>query len=286
MRRFLWLILLLCYTAPLQAAHAPSPASQTVHIVHRGETLYSIAKRYGVPVQTLRKANHLSSNRLRVGARLVIPGRHASAAPLPPPKVYPPLASSTPAPPPVAAAAPAPPLEMRDSPSAPHLLFVTGKTKQLIDSAAVRRGRWRYIVFHHSGTPNGNAKIFDYFHKNVRGMPNGLAYHFVIGNGNGSGDGEIEVGNRWLKQLQGGHLHSDALNEIAIGVCFVGDFNRNRPTKKQIAAAIELTSYLREKCGPPTLVFKAHREINPRPTECPGKLFPVAAFHRLFDNEQ
>ena len=115
-------------------------------------------------------------------------------------------------------------------------------------------------------------------------MENGLAYHFVIGNGHGSGDGEIEIGPRWVKQLQGGHLHSDELNMIALGVCFVGDFNTTRPTKRQIAAAIELVTYLRQRCGPPEMIFKGHKEINPRPTECPGKYFPLAAFHKLFDN--
>jgi N-acetyl-anhydromuramyl-L-alanine amidase AmpD len=112
-------------------------------------------------------------------------------------------------------------------------------------------------------------------------MENGLAYHFVIGNGNDSGDGQIEVGSRWTKQIRGGHLHSDALNEVSIGICFVGNFDEHRPSRKQEAAAIELISYLNKICGKPPQ-FKLHREINPRPTACPGKLFPAAAFHRLF----
>jgi hypothetical protein len=53
----------------------------------------------------------------------------------------------------------------------------------------------------------------------------------VIGNGTSSGDGEIEIGNRWRRQINGGHVHSDFLNNIALGICFVGDFNRDTPTK-------------------------------------------------------
>ena len=263
-------------------AWAAEPHS--VHRVKKGETLYAIAREYHLPPQALIAANHLSPTaRLHVGQKLLIPGSGHSA----PPSIAIAPRPSTPATQPPSPADSSPANEPDDSPAPneppPKYLFITGKLKAAIDDAPVVKGRWRYIVFHHSGTESGNAKAFDYYHRNVRGMENGLAYHFVIGNGHGSGDGEIEVGGRWTKQLQGGHLHSDALNMIALGVCFVGDFNTTRPTKRQIAAAIELVTYLRQRCGGPEIIFKGHKEINPRPTECPGKLFPLAAFHKLFD---
>ncbi len=291
--------LLLSLVIALGAGIAAAPLrADVIYKVRKGETVYSISRHYGISPHLVLAANHLTAaSRLRIGERLVIPTTHAAVAatlvptspavpplapapppPIPTPAPPAPALSISPPPSPVAAAAP-------DETASPHYLFIVGKVKQEIDSAQITPGRWRYIVFHHSGTPSGNAKIFDYYHRYVRGMENGLAYHFVIGNGHGSGDGEIEVGGRWLKQLAGGHLHSEALNQISLGVCFVGDFDTTRPSKKQIAAAIELTSYLRQICGPPELIFKAHREINPRPTDCPGKLFPVAAFHKLFDND-
>jgi membrane-bound lytic murein transglycosylase D len=46
-----------------------------VHMVRRGETLRGLARRYGVSVQALREANHLSGgDALRAGATLRIPG--------------------------------------------------------------------------------------------------------------------------------------------------------------------------------------------------------------------
>jgi membrane-bound lytic murein transglycosylase D len=46
-----------------------------VHTVRRGETLTGLAKRYGVSVQALRSANHMSArDALRAGATLRIPG--------------------------------------------------------------------------------------------------------------------------------------------------------------------------------------------------------------------
>jgi hypothetical protein len=161
-------------------------------------------------------------------------------------------------------------------------LFLGSIRKQL-EQIKVQKGRWRYIVVHHSGTKQGNAKIFDRFHRYVRGWEYGLAYHFVIGNGSDSGDGEVELGERWLRQIHGGHVYSAYLNEISIGICFVGDFNQNRPTPRQAAALIELVNYLRKTCGQPRPKFVLHREINPRPTDCPGGKFPAAPIHKRLD---
>jgi hypothetical protein len=69
--------------------------------------------------------------------------------------------------------------------------YLTPAVRRAIDDAHVARNRWKYIVVHNSGTRQGNARIFDYYHRHVRRMPNGLAYHFVIGNGTSTGDGQI-----------------------------------------------------------------------------------------------
>ena len=105
-----------------------------------------------------------------------------------------------------------------------HWKYLTNSVRAEIDHAPVLARRWRYIIVHNSGTRQGNAKAFDYYHRFVRRMPNGLAYHFVIGNGTSSGDGEIEIGNRWRRQINGGHVHSDYLNSIALGICLVRRF--------------------------------------------------------------
>ena len=121
--------------------------------------------------------------------------------------------------------------------------------RRAIDRARVQKGRWKCIIIHNSGTRQGNARIFSTYHRRVRKMQNGLAYHFVIGNGSSSGNGEIEIGPRWTKQLNGGHVASDYLNNIAIGVCLVGDLNRDQPTKAQLGALDELITYLRDRVG-------------------------------------
>lgn len=168
----------------------------------------------------------------------------------------------------------------------PRYRYLTRGVRSAIDRAPVKRGRWQYIVVHNSGTKQGNARVFENYHRNVRRMQNGLAYHFVIGNGTSSGDGEIEVGSRWTKQINGGHVASDYLNNIALGICLVGDYNRQSPTEAQLAALDELIRYLRGRVGKTKgkiSIVKAHREINPKPTDCPGDRFPYRWLHRRFD---
>jgi hypothetical protein len=164
-----------------------------------------------------------------------------------------------------------------------HYNYVTSSVRREIDRAPVLRERWRFIIVHNSGTRQGNARIFDYYHRNVRRMTNGLAYHFVIGNGTSSGNGEIEVGNRWRRQINGGHVHSDYLNNISLGICLVGDFNRDQPTRAQLDSCEELIRYLRDRCGKVErhdIPVRPHREMNPPrwPTDCPGDAFPYRWF--------
>jgi hypothetical protein len=167
-----------------------------------------------------------------------------------------------------------------------HYKYLTRSVRSQIDRAPVLRERWRFIIVHNSGTRQGNARIFDYYHRHVRRMPNGLAYHFVIGNGTSSGDGEIEIGNRWTRQINGGHVHSDYLNNISLGICLVGDFNRDQPTKAQLDACEELIRYLRARCGKvdrKEIPVRPHREMNPPrwATDCPGDDFPYKWFRQF-----
>ena len=290
MRHTAWIVLVLAFCFTLGWGQ-----ETTTYVVQHGDSLYSIAKRYGITAKALQQANNqIDPRKLKIGQSLIVPLHLGEAiAPVAPitaanPKPQP-ISSlpSSPHPPVIPSPSPIPPTTSQVPASPPessrHYVFLDS-VKDIIDTPKVIPGRWRYIVLHHSATPQGSAAAFDVAHRE-RGMVNGLAYHFVIGNGTLTGDGQIEVGRRWLRQIKGGHLKFDSLNEIAIGICFVGNFDESRPTKKQIAAAIELVSYLREICGPPIPVLMTHTEIHPHHTECPGKYFPTEAFHSLFPGD-
>ncbi len=159
--------------------------------------------------------------------------------------------------------------------------YLTAANIDAIRRAPVQRARWKFIIVHNSGTRQGSARVFDYYHRHVRRMKNGLAYHFVIGNGTSTRNGQIEIGERWVKQIRGGHVHSDYMNNIGLGICLVGDFNRDQPTRAQLEACEELIKYLQERCG--KMQVRPHREVNPPrwATDCPGDVFPYGWFGRF-----
>ena len=74
--------------APAVAPPASKPvatlaAPSSVHIVNRGDTLMSIARRNHVPVADLAKANNLdTSAKLSLGMKLTVPGAKSAAAPV------------------------------------------------------------------------------------------------------------------------------------------------------------------------------------------------------------
>ena len=266
--------------------------AEGTHTVQGGESLDGIARRYGVTVDALAKANRLARpDLISVGQKLAIPDAPGA------PKKYTveegdtlgtiaqdnntslqrildlnklenpdnlaagqtlliPQGDTPPPRPPTAALALPPSL------------------KKQLDVIPVKVGRWRYIVVHHSATKEGTARGMDLYHRR-RGMENGLAYHFVIGNGRGTGDGVIEVGNRWKRQIKGGHLASERLNDISIGICLVGNFNNTRPTPAQMRSLRALVQYVMMRSRTGVGSVKLHKQINTKPTECPGRQFPT-----------
>jgi len=135
--------------------------------------------------------------------------------------------------------------------------------------------QWKYIVVHHTATGRGNAKTIYISHRD-RGFSNGLGYHFLIDNGTmGKGDGQIEMGPRWIWQQEGAHCKADDMNEKAIGIALVGNFNYEKPTPNQLQSLSFLISVLRGYYHIPRAHVMGHRQVRGAKTECPGKLFPM-----------
>ena len=65
-------VVLASRTSQSTAAEEPAARSTKTHRVARGETLFSIAKRYGTTVALIKELNDLRGNVIRVGQRLVI----------------------------------------------------------------------------------------------------------------------------------------------------------------------------------------------------------------------
>jgi murein DD-endopeptidase MepM/ murein hydrolase activator NlpD len=227
-------------------------AGDISYVVRRGETLSGIARKHGVSVAALAERNRISKNHyVKAGQRLMIPKASTAGS----------TASSIPA--------------ARSSGSSSSL---PSTISSAISNASVTPGRWKYIVIHHSGTSEGTAKGMDRYHREVRHMENGLAYHFVVGNGNGMDNGEIFVGNRWKKQLDGGHLASEKQNKVAIGICLVGNFDKSPPSATQMQSLSTLVRTLMKRCNISASNVKTHQQINVIGTRCPGSRFPTKSF--------
>ncbi len=233
------------------------------YTVRRGDTLESVARSYRVSWKTIAQVNRIRRPyQLTGGQVLKIPKtkfrefRVSSDEPVPPKaEVLPTTFLPDPA--------------------------LVAKIKSLLSINAPEVLHWRYIVIHHSATPNGNARGFDYFHRYRRHMEHGLAYHFVIDNGNGGGNGIVEVGRRWKEQWPGGHTANRLMNEIGIGICLVGNFEKSQPSKQQMESLVVLSKLLQEICGIPDRNVILHRHVAQRGTLCPGRRFPWERLKRM-----
>lgn len=138
---------------------------------------------------------------------------------------------------------------------------------------------WRYIVIHHSDTPDGNAAKFDAAHR-AKGWDE-LGYHFVIDNGVGGGDGQVEVGPRWPKQKWGAHAKTpdNRYNDYGIGICLVGNFDETRPTSNQMKSVAKLTAYLMKTYHITPNNIVGHGDT--KATDCPGRNMSVATVRRM-----
>ncbi len=238
-----------------------TPAASTtdrvrVYKVRKGDNLESIAKANHTTVAILMKANGITDPKsLQIGQVLKLPGSIVQSTPKVRDLPGPTSAASKP------------------TPAAGVQVAGLDVTRQL-SGIRVNTAKWRNIVLHHSAASRGSMVGMDGYHRE-RGMENGLAYHFVIGNGRGMRDGELGIGSRWIRQIRGGHVKSAAMNEVAIGICLVGNFEGVRPTTAQMATLRSLLAYLVKNTRVPVARIQMHRTINVMPTKCPGRLFPM-----------
>lgn len=154
--------------------------------------------------------------------------------------------------------------------------------RELIPRNGIKPGHWNVIVVHHSASPAATVQSMDNYHRDVRGWPNGLGYHFVIGNGVNTTDGRIYVGSRWKRQISGAHCrsksgryfgawrHSGYFNTHGIGICLIGNFENDRPSQAQLAALEQLTEFLCSETGINPAHVYGHGEVTHK-TACPGR---------------
>jgi N-acetyl-anhydromuramyl-L-alanine amidase AmpD len=71
------------------------------------------------------------------------------------------------------------------------------------------------------------------------------------------------------------NARSHDVDEYGIGICLVGDLDRQPPTPRQVAAAQALISYLGQRYHIEPGHISTHAHLAATPTVCPGKFFPT-----------
>lgn len=171
---------------------------------------------------------------------------------------------------------PAPKLQ---SPASAALVAVESSTSAVdieIDQGVAARP-WRGIVIHHSGSRFDTPESIETRHHEANLAS--IGYHIVIGNGSGMDDGEIFASQRWKLQQPGAHtggVNAEQYNRNAIGICVVGDGERDQFSARQIERLIAVVAELQARHGISDEAVVLHREV--ARTASPGRWFPAADF--------
>jgi LysM repeat protein len=231
------------------------PSTVLRHTVQAGDTLSSIAARYGVSVATVVDANRIRDRNLRTGSVLEIPGGR-----LPEPEAAP--AS------PVVQAPAQPAVE--ESWFQPRATWT--KQPVVVSRTTPMGGTPNRITVHHSGDKEDlRADSVTWLRQvdlnHIRGINHPepwacIAYHFII-----DANGRVYEG-RPLK-YQGAHAGNPVDNRLNIGICLMGNFEEQRVPPAQRTALLNTLDRLCLQYGINRTAVFGHKHF--KGTECPGR---------------
>ncbi len=137
--------------------------------------------------------------------------------------------------------------------------------------------RWRHIVIHHTANEWSSLERIDRYHREKFADPDGIEYHFLIGNGKKRPAGYIEPA-RWRIQKRAIHLFKPEGAPDAIAISLVGNLHARKIDRAQYRALRDLVVALARRHAIPADAITTHTRVDGRLTVCPGKHFP---FERL-----
>lgn len=145
----------------------------------------------------------------------------------------------------------------------------------------------KYIVIHHSLSPDGSALDFDAIRKYHMGKGwKDIGYHFVIENHDGN---IISKRGRPIDE-PGAHAVEFGMNRKSVGICVVGNYDESPPSLDHLRLLSSLCSAIMVNYAIPINNVIGHRDVGlmagydwrkigptgiPEYKSCPGKLFPI-----------
>ena len=133
----------------------------------------------------------------------------------------------------------------------------------------------QHIILHHSLTRDGMTVSWDAirrYHVTELGWQD-IGYHYgieLVGS-----HYEVLLGR--MMNHAGAHCRQKNMNHQSMGICFIGDFDREPPCDAQWNLGLRLTRSLMECLEIPREHVYGHRDFATYKT-CPGKSFSVALF--------
>lgn len=135
------------------------------------------------------------------------------------------------------------------------------------------RIRWRHIVIHHTANEWSSLERIDRYHRDKFDDPDGIEYHFLVGNGRKRPAGYIEPA-RWRIQKRAIHLFKPDGAPDAIAISLVGNLHERKIGGAQYRALRDLVVALARRHGIPPEAITTHTRVDGRLTVCPGRHFP------------
>ena len=116
----------------------------------------------------------------------------------------------------------------------------------------------KYLILHHRA---GNGDVQSIHKIHLSNGWTGIGYHFYVRK-----DGTVYRG----RPINTVGAHCTGYNDKSVGICFEGDFGREKMTDKQMQVGRKLITYLKGLYL--SAEVKKHSDFNA--TACPGKNFP------------
>lgn len=132
-----------------------------------------------------------------------------------------------------------------------------------------------YIIIHHSLTKDGKVVDWNAIRHYHMNDPNhkykDIGYHY----------GVEQIGEKWAiltgraENEVGAHTKQNKMNFKSLGICFVGNFDTQRPPEEGLSLLEDLCVTLCRKYDLPYTRIDPHSKYANYKT-CPGKMFPMA----------
>lgn len=125
----------------------------------------------------------------------------------------------------------------------------------------------KYLIVHHTERNNDFPLFVKFRHIFLRNWDD-IGYHFLIGNKRPfTRDGKLYIG-RPENRIG---AHAFGFNEESLGICLIGNLDKNKPSRKQIKTLIDFLKEKKDQYDIPKKNILGHHELPNVKKSCPGK---------------